>query len=866
MIIFGAIMSYGDYVIGDSVIFRVYYVEGLRHNLFFVGSCCYYLLHHYQSLIHIRPNETPYELVHDQKPDLTFLHVFGALCYPTNDSDDHGKLQPTADIGIFIGYAPSMKDKFRARTQSGSCSTLCTPTNKELEILFQAMFDEYLEPPHVEIPVSPAPKVLVLVNLAATPSSTTIDQDAHSPSHSPSSLALQSPSSQQGVAAGSIIIKDNPFAPVDNDPFVNVFASESSSKSSSSGDIYEVKLDEYGDVLKNKARLVAKGYQQEEGIDFEESFAPEEVNVSHPEGFVDPDHPTYVYRLKKALYGLKQAPRAWFYDSLDYVWNSQISKKIEYKMDDENILAPTPTRSDDQILPFATWHLRFILLKKISDLVISNWFPKGEDDEVFGMPVPNELISNNIKNALYNNAYLEMVAKHDQKVVVEKGGKKKPTTAKQLKLKPAKDKLSKPAPAPKPKVTQVKLANPSPAKHSKLGKVLKTRKGKSSLQLIDEDEPTQPEPEPEPKRQEAIRPLPMVEEQGEAVDDQVNLKEKTAELDQGQARSEPDTRESRAALDGPNPKPTHKEFMANVHPDVHESLKFQADEHVILEEPLSSSRTLSSIKNLDDAYTIRDQFLNYISTEDEPGSPHKINLTVNEVVKKAVRVALQASLQDRFRELPKAALEASIERANRVDFLAEKDKSRNSFREKSASHSKQPIKEAPMPDTANISNLEDTDSACLPKIKPRPEWLKPISEEERVETTITRLNESERVYDISASYGISHWWFQRQEFYITRHDAPSNRRKVISHMRILSVISLNTYERYGYTFLKEIVLHRVDYKEYNISEADFKNLHPNDFEDLFYPLMGFKGIAKVAKGWFLGCDQSLDFRGSGEEE
>ncbi|GJW89797.1 retrovirus-related pol polyprotein from transposon TNT 1-94 [Tanacetum coccineum] len=83
--------------------------------------------------------------------------------------------------------------------------------------------------------------------------------------------------------------------------------------------IYKVKLDEYGDVLKNKARLVSKGYGQEKGIDFEQSFAP----VAHikairifianaAKGFVDPDHPTHVYRLKKALYGLKQAPRAWY--------------------------------------------------------------------------------------------------------------------------------------------------------------------------------------------------------------------------------------------------------------------------------------------------------------------------------------------------------------------------------------------------------------------------------------------------------------------------------------------------------------------------------------------------------------------------
>ncbi|GKC82153.1 retrovirus-related pol polyprotein from transposon TNT 1-94, partial [Tanacetum coccineum] len=115
--------------------------------------------------------------------------------------------------------------------------------------------------------------------------------------------------------------------------------------------IFKIRLDEYGEVLKNKARLVAKGYRQEAGIDFEESFAPvarleairlfianaacqnmiifqmdvkttflngelnEVVYVSQPEEFVDPEHPTHVYRLKKALYRLKQAPHAW-YDKL----------------------------------------------------------------------------------------------------------------------------------------------------------------------------------------------------------------------------------------------------------------------------------------------------------------------------------------------------------------------------------------------------------------------------------------------------------------------------------------------------------------------------------------------------------------------
>ncbi|GJY57273.1 hypothetical protein Tco_0456388 [Tanacetum coccineum] len=93
--------------------------------------------------------------------------------------------------------------------------------------------------------------------------------------------------------------------------------------------------------------------------------------------------------------------------------------------------------------------------------------------------------------------------------------------------------------------------------------------------------------------------------------------------------------------------------------------------------------------------------------------------------------------------------------------------------------------------------------------------------------------ESKQEYDISAAYGISHWWFKRKEFYITRHNAMSDRSTVRSHMRILSVVSLKTYKRCGYAFLKEIVLRRADYKEYKISEADFKNLHQNDFEDLY---------------------------------
>nr|GEU42333.1 hypothetical protein [Tanacetum cinerariifolium] len=327
---FGAIMGYGDYVIGDSVIFRVYYVEGLGHNLFSVRQFCDSDLEvafrkhscyvqdtneavatacytQNRSLIHTHHNKTSYELVHNKKPGLTFFRVYGAFCYLTNDSEDLGKLQPTTDIGIFVGYAPSRK---------GPTPILLTPGQI------------------IQVPV----------NSAGTPSSTTIDHDAPSPSISPSSSALQSPSLHQGIVAESTLMEDNHVAPVDNNTFINVFSPKPSSDASSSRD------------------LVAKGYRQEEGIDFEESFAPvdrikairifianaasknmtiyqmdvktsflngelkEEVYVSQPEVFVDPDHPTHVYRLKKALYGLKQAPWAWCDTLSRFLLDNKFSK------------------------------------------------------------------------------------------------------------------------------------------------------------------------------------------------------------------------------------------------------------------------------------------------------------------------------------------------------------------------------------------------------------------------------------------------------------------------------------------------------------------------------------------------------------
>ncbi|GKD87956.1 hypothetical protein Tco_1359110, partial [Tanacetum coccineum] len=121
---------------------------------------------------------------------------------------------------------------------------------------------------------------------------------------------------------------------------------------------------------------------------------------------------------------------------------------------------------------------------------------------------------------------------------------------------------------------------------------------------------------------------------------EVNLEDKTAEINESRAGSDPgktpesrpppddnkmdkdqtgpDPVESRVALAGPDLEPTHDEFMADLYPKVQESLKFPADEHLVLEKPLSSSGTLSLMKNLDDAYTIGDQFINDKANKDEP--------------------------------------------------------------------------------------------------------------------------------------------------------------------------------------------------------------------------------------------------------
>nr|GEV27374.1 hypothetical protein [Tanacetum cinerariifolium] len=119
--------------------------------------------------------------------------------------------------------------------------------------------------------------------------------------------------------------------------------------------LWKNKRDKDNTVIHNKARLVAKGYSQQEGIDFEESFALvtqleavqlfvayEEVYVNYPDGFIDPHNPQKVYHLKKALYGLKQALRAWSvcYNKMDQdsAYMMAASKVPMLKPDEKSLL------------------------------------------------------------------------------------------------------------------------------------------------------------------------------------------------------------------------------------------------------------------------------------------------------------------------------------------------------------------------------------------------------------------------------------------------------------------------------------------------------------------------------------------------
>nr|GFD12514.1 retrovirus-related Pol polyprotein from transposon TNT 1-94 [Tanacetum cinerariifolium] len=131
-----------------------------------------------RSIIHRRFNKTPYELVNGRKLDISFLHVFRALCYPKNDHEDIRKLGAKGDIGFFIGSELDL-------TYAPSTITKQQPTEGELDLLFETMYDDYFggQPSATVENVPPAQESQVRQTLTA---STTIADNVPIPTNSSS--------------------------------------------------------------------------------------------------------------------------------------------------------------------------------------------------------------------------------------------------------------------------------------------------------------------------------------------------------------------------------------------------------------------------------------------------------------------------------------------------------------------------------------------------------------------------------------------------------------------------------------------------------------------------------------------------------
>ncbi|GJS81662.1 integrase, catalytic region, zinc finger, CCHC-type containing protein [Tanacetum coccineum] len=374
----GAIMGYGDYVIGDSVISRVYYVEGLGHNLFSVGQFCDSDLE-----VAFRKHSCFVRDINGAdllKEGYRIYNKRTRRLMETIHVTFDEMHQTMAPVRISSGPEPIMMTP--GQLNSGlapshvPATTNIPPTDKDLEILFQPMFDD---------------------TWGMSKSTDSVPLKMHlSTSHSLSSSQVHPPVFPQGVAAGPTI-EDTSITQADLHPSVNPVAGEPSSAQSTSGDVSLTEPNQVTQLRDHLRRwepkitlLITSIAIPSPTVIYQKTLASDAIvkkSLSSAEGYEDQDNPyAQFYRLKKALYGLKQAPRAWyntlsrflldnkFYKGVvDPTYQAKPTKKhleaikgsfgtfaapltgVFDKMAEENVPASAPTKSDEYILPFKAW-------------------------------------------------------------------------------------------------------------------------------------------------------------------------------------------------------------------------------------------------------------------------------------------------------------------------------------------------------------------------------------------------------------------------------------------------------------------------------------------------------------------------------
>nr|GFB44365.1 retrovirus-related Pol polyprotein from transposon TNT 1-94 [Tanacetum cinerariifolium] len=307
-----------------------------------------------------------------------------------NDREDIGKLGAKGDIGFFIGYsANSTSGQISSElelTYAPSTITPQRPSERDLDILFEPLHNEYLggRPSEASRPVLAAPNMHTFYQSYPHDYQWTKDHPLEQVIREPSRpvLTRNQLKSDGYMCIYALIVnimkpKSVKEALTDHAwiesmqkellQFIRLdvwelVSSPDGIKPLTLKWLFKNKHDEENTIIRNKTRLVVRGYRQEEGIDFEESFAPaaqmeairiflayavhkgftvyqmdvktaflhgslkEDVYVCQPEGFIDADHPSHVYKLKKALYGLKQASRAWYDELSTFLLQNEFSK------------------------------------------------------------------------------------------------------------------------------------------------------------------------------------------------------------------------------------------------------------------------------------------------------------------------------------------------------------------------------------------------------------------------------------------------------------------------------------------------------------------------------------------------------------